>query len=65
MTFIFYSLEQAILGEHVIYLEHGYTVCRKVYRVMENQVFIEKRYFVKGLVIYSETSQSTFFSMKT
>ena len=49
MTFIFSPLEQAMLGEHVRYLEHGYTMCRKFSRAMENQVFIEKMHFSKGL----------------
>ena len=49
MTFIFPPEDRAILGEHIRYLEHGYTMCRKVSRAMENQVFIEKSHFSKGL----------------
>ena len=48
MTFIFTPLEQAMLGEHVRYLEHGYTMCRKFSRAMENQVFIEKKALFEG-----------------
>ena len=45
MAFIFSPLEQDTLGEHIRYLEHGYTMYRKFSRAMENQVFIENGIF--------------------
>ena len=49
MTFIFSPLEQAMLGEHIRYLEHGYTMRRKFSKAMKNQVCIEKMHFLKDL----------------
>ena len=49
MIFIFSLLEQAILGEHIRYLKHGGATSEKFFRDMENQVFIEKMLFSKGL----------------
>ena len=49
MTFIFSPIDRAMLGEHVRYLERGCRTCKKFFRGMENQVFLEKRHFLKGL----------------
>ena len=45
MTLIFSSLEQAMLGEDIRYLERSYTMRRKFSRATENQVFIENVFF--------------------
>ena len=49
MVFIFSPVDKAMLGERVRYLECGCMTSRKFFRGMENQAFIEKQHFLKGL----------------